>query len=736
MKLNEKLTDICDWETVEWFPVENVPSMPSGTTIPAADRLVAWCRYIQYRCRKLVNSGERKDYGNLELTSEEIEKIDLEVARLKARLSAVESLFLDALRNDGDRLKLTQINTEISKPDKYYNHDAFKMVDPFTNRALFVWDIVWGLFAVYYEKLSPAIEPSATSKARSEARNLIFKNVERRLRKIERMRYNVSARLEGDDLPETGSGTDGHSLRIFEYPLEDEGIIPGDFWQHPTNSDGQITSKVDFVLTPRGESDPLAAIKWIFPDDRSTGWARVERRTFNYCDKVIHILHLEELAGHLIRNGNEGTASSSLQKEVKEGNPRRISIVSSFTSKGVIGSGRPLQDNPETEPDPYFEYLKDARMDELIPGDHIIVYSHPAFNGVSKKEWRLENALVTRIGGTTLPRDIEVQGHDLGPYEFGSMQHDLLDLFSDELKNAQNMITDVVLNQALDKHPNTPFKYDIERQPCFYERERDPCFEGVVEFRNEFANRRKGAFWARWVLLPYENYPLAQIDEFGVIISEFANDTRVLFGAYDLPIVTDLELDPTQRLLTLKGANLTQERIESVYFVSAPERGYSFDPRPRDDNPKPGPDDVGNGYYLYPNSEFGRLVTSHSGVEIVKLNTTNSPIEIMLDLPDSWPSQQDYWRPVLHTPLNIEVRAHAAFRWPPSPGNPNPIWPLSRPYNVAYFPLFEESVSGSGVFDRPTMARLEEIQEFYREHEPEHTIQVIRPRLEDLMVGD
>ena len=392
--------------------------------IEAKYRCYAKRRYLTYLVRKLVRQRMEKDHDDLELTDQILADIDEKVNVWKDRFSDIEDLYKEAYSPEYivDRLNLVEINDKIEENVKYM-HPELKMNDSFTNRALFIWDIVWSLLAIYNDKeLKPIFDSSVGTMENTKAREMFFDNVERRLRKIERMRYNVSTRLESEgylglDVP------DGHTLRMFEYPDDFTWFLPeyrkarteikakaNTVWRYSTHP---LLSK-DNVLYGDGIENPLTAIENIFqPSHNDLDWEDPENRNIAYCDRVIHILHLEDLASYLKRKFGHSVANNKLKQLID-----RISIILSWRSDGnYIGTGIN---------DPYFERLEkenEARMDELIPGDHIYIRSHPAYVGVAKTfAWRLENVLVMRIEGTSIPGSIQVQGHGAGPYKLGKMQ--------------------------------------------------------------------------------------------------------------------------------------------------------------------------------------------------------------------------------------------------------------------------------------------------------------------------
>jgi hypothetical protein len=791
MRLRDKLNEVFAYiELEEKLPVTVVSGDESVTTyIPAIDRWVVKFHYLEFMCRKIVRfTMNEDDHQNLILSNSAIEKIDNDLPDYSELFPLIKNLYMDALNNDVDRLNLSIIRDKVhNNPDHKYEIPILKMLDPYQNRALFIWDIVWGLLTVYGGKdkngndkiLEPVFNSSASG--HNNARNLLFMNVERRLRKIERMRYNVSGRIGGDVFPFL-TGQDGHTLRLFEYPKPFRATrywVPSNYWE-------QEGETPNFKLSPTGRQDPIAAIKSLFRQDEPSGWINVEARTENLCDKVIHILHLEELALHLERSLLQPGATNRLKHHVDTENENRIAIVSSFTNSGSIGSGEPVYVKSTTatdgEPagetnivvssiigfsnrdyiriilndgthhqttisgtpsgstiaisdpipigrsvssgallykveqqDPYFEYIRDVRLDELIPGDHIIIDNYPAYASVSQAVWKNENALVMRTAGLRIPADIDAQGHGLPPLDFRELQKHLLRYFQNDLRKAQDLITAERTQEAMTRHTEgTPYRIyrRTDATPGTPDWERIREFRGMIEFRNElieneFNNAQaKRGFWSRWLL----SKKSIQVD------AEFSNDNKVKYLSYDLPFVDTIDIDYSTRTLNLRGFYLSEDKVESIYFVLDPRRTLV--------------DPVIDHFIGSADS----LLYSHSGIKIPQnaINFSRAPSGIEVTIPSDWTPTPNHWKPIISSSFGIEVRAERSFKWPESP--PSGIEGHGE-WNIAYFPLFQERNVGSGEFDLPTTVTIESLIKYYREHEPEHSIKVIRPLLEDRIGG-
>ena len=793
MRLAEKIADICE-RYASLSKEKPLIDENGDLLVSALDRRNAKCRYLSYRCRRHVWSSGREDRGDLELSDADEAIIDQMAVNLFQGFPIIEGFYKQALiRQVQGRLDLSKVLEAIQNPqtrewiDRVYE---LGIANPVENRRLFIWDILWALIAIYPER-DFTQEPD---------RGLFLENIERRLRKIERMRYNVSRVSPKFNRARKvwirGLVEDGYVLRMFEYPSR--------IWDRPVSIGGKAgdedlweqEKEYNFCLTTNGgKQNPLRAIELIFePKSPQDGWKKVTHRTHNLCDRVLHILHLDELVEHLKRNEEED-ASEILESEANV-NPKRISIVSSFTTPEAIGSG--------TETDRFFERVS-ARLDELVPGDHIIIRNHPTYHGVAPAPaiWGIENALVTRLLGINLPHDIEVQGHGLGPSDFGSLQGALVKTFKILLEQAQQKIdlvwnTDpkdpdpdrhsppdlddpmilkkaltiafdlenpfgvperTMLDQALHCHNiGQPFIYDRRYtylNPWFREPE-DPTilphkrFDGVIEFRNEYASRGKGAFWVRWISSKTFDLSIGIVETpdppqppIKTCVTEFQFDKKHPPLSYNLPFVETLTVD--HRTITMTGQNLTQ--VMSVYLVLNPRRLYSANFE------KPYPRSYLTSYHLPTQlaaNDPGAPLISSFGTE-VNVDFTSED-QLRVEVPAGWNPEQYHWRPVLRTPVGIELRVQDSLFW----GDPNSEGSIVQDefkYHVAYFPLFEEITTGN--FNKrvkidatdniglvgtgigiPTLQRFPGIyptlQRFYREHQPAGRISTIRPRLEDL----
>jgi hypothetical protein len=151
-----------------------------------------------------------------------------------------------------------------------------------------------------------------------------------------------------------------------------------------------------------GAADPAQAVLDLF-----TASKRFDERNFLMCDHVIHCMHLESL----VRVKSKRDGSQAWLKnltDVESDGWLRI-IHPTARAGGVaflVGDREPR----------FFQRTKiDTR--DLMVGDHVIVFNHPAYDKAKEAVdvWRLENALVV----ATSPR-LLLQGHGTNPMPFTS----------------------------------------------------------------------------------------------------------------------------------------------------------------------------------------------------------------------------------------------------------------------------------------------------------------------------
>jgi hypothetical protein len=196
-----------------------------------------------------------------------------------------------------------------------------------------------------------------------------------------------------------GPGLEGWKIRSHENLARDIKVNDASIdMRNPENNDWVPVGPNQLYL--RDNADPVAALFRLFepaPDYKA--------RCLLYCDHVIHLLHLEALTLSRTKRAEDtsfldpppGTPSPPSGEPIGW-----VRIVSDAVEDTFLGSlGRP----PE-----YFS-LQRLHRAQLQIGDHIIIYAHPAYdNAVPDGYWKLENALVVRLGDRFL-----VQGHGVDP---------------------------------------------------------------------------------------------------------------------------------------------------------------------------------------------------------------------------------------------------------------------------------------------------------------------------------
>jgi hypothetical protein len=343
-----------------------------------------------------------------------------------------------------------------------------------------------------------------------------------------------------------------------------------------------------------------------------------------------------------------------------------------------------------------------------------------------------------------------VQGHGAGPWGFTVGQRKLIDMkagFGGGLKRAQSLVLQKrrwfdeqpprtkrnMLEKATqlhDQEPFAPFFWDLTDSNNY-----GSGFDGVIEFRNEFRNRGLGAFWTRW-RIPWDEYEFNNwrdsLEDPEIEWLEFYYDNpsvkssgagRDFAKIWQLPYVSNLSIDYANRKITLEGSNLNSEKVNGVYFVSHTRRRYGTHLK---HEAKRGFDPYDEGESML--STLGEWEESGVTRYILKegsgLTFLNDRIDI--HIPDSFHPPVNYWRPLLQTPVLLEIRSQWAFRWP-NDNNQNVIG--HGAFNIGYFPLFEKR----GGQYRPVKVPFSKLMarhllQFYERSSPEKTTRVIRPR--------
>lgn len=680
--IDNKIKDLC---LVALGPPSKSQPVKDNTTgtilvLPKPTRNAKW-RFLAYRFRRYLHDDlpekKRPEHGYYLLsTSQEqglealARKLTVDIQKGKTILEHVESVFHQSRNYQPDTNRVN-----IQPAQQRLNRGRF---NPTRNRLAFIWDILWGLTAITDKVVD---FQGVLNIPLTGLDNEFFELIERRLHKLERMRYNVpGVGGVGDTDP-----VEVPNMILFCYPDSDDCPIEtcsigGESYNPATdeNSDWehylrakQNAYACDFRLIA---SDPRIAIERIFNVPLTSGGTRRDdsAKTRNYCDKVIQILHLEEVVDYLRR-----TARSDISL-----NPLKVLIVSSFTWVDLVGSGKSNPDDMDSTGDPFFEQLE-VRIDELIPGDHFILRNHPIYQALVGEgaAWRLENALVSRIRGRSLPSDIEVEGHGLGPYPFRSMQADLLAETRNAIKHAQ----DALKNSSALSYTKAASKSGHRFVHWFSQNQ----YEGPIEFRNEFleypenvallqdirqdpqlSNTKKEqliekvfklGFAVRCHLIPRKPsfgntyYPINSF--FSFFEDKYINslyvdptnkqrkDRTVNAAAWELPFISNIIIRVAERKLVLEGHNLLKDRVRGVYFVAYPR--YHVDLSATPQIQLSSNSEVAQlGKWIDPNSGLMRFVI----VEDDKLTYLDQGKKLEVDIPTDFGSEE-FWRPVLRVSM-------------------------------------------------------------------------------------
>lgn len=274
---------------------------------------------------------------------------------------------------------------------------------------------------------------------------------DRRLRMVERMLYDVG-RADHRRYPKSvtsqpgGPWPDGLE-RIFEYPRVPQRIFLG--MCHPDASFGICAAPMN-EWAVRGPEHLIGPIRtnvgtraaWpraadgyslpytdgVLPNVESA----IERlfvpstdfldRNLLFCDHTIHALHLEAL---VFSRRKRGAAPGWLGAE-RAGKPA-----------GWVRLFVPFNDDPN-HPERFLAgLLEPAHFEsdpvheaDLQPGDHVIVYNHPAYQySTVAGVWKLENAVVVQSHPSLL-----MQGHGSKVYPKADMWETMMKLFNRELR--------------------------------------------------------------------------------------------------------------------------------------------------------------------------------------------------------------------------------------------------------------------------------------------------------------
>lgn len=248
---------------------------------------------------------------------------------------------------------------------------------------------------------------------------------DRRLRTVERMMYDLGRaedsrawRPSQIEANRGGPWLDGLE-RIVEYPRVTQASFlkacrPGADGKCATRMGNWAVQGSEHLVGPI-QSNPGTTVNWVHdqgddftllyhkidpprlgPLDAITGLFAPSTdylgRDLLFCDQAIHALHLEALAF-----SRRKQPADWLDKELVNKPAGWLRLEASFDDSDRFLAGR-------AEP-AHFEFATVSEV-ELLPGDHLIVYNHPAYQHATVAgAWKLENALVVtayplRLQGT------------------------------------------------------------------------------------------------------------------------------------------------------------------------------------------------------------------------------------------------------------------------------------------------------------------------------------------------
>ncbi len=265
--------------------------------------------------------------------------------------------------------------------------------------------------------------------------------VSRRLMVAERMLWYVGAvgsdRPWGKTAANKWNGTDGWK-RMFEYPrlpvtrpliatcnltgssttCDANGGLKD--WTKETRythnykvTDGATTlwnqqsMRYAFFYNDTPANDPIVAIETLFAEQDD-----FRKRNLLMCDHVIHCLLLESL----VRVKSKRDGNRTWLKPIVSAAPAGwLRIYASGAEDGNPFGPRYLASDKE----PRFFSVNQMDVSQLLIGDHVIVFNHPAYDMAKDQDdvWRLENAVVVAHSPRLL-----LQGHGTLPIPFTSRQ--------------------------------------------------------------------------------------------------------------------------------------------------------------------------------------------------------------------------------------------------------------------------------------------------------------------------
>lgn len=348
-------------------------------------------------------------------------------------------------------------------PHRLAEHEKFRW-----NRAM---SIVWHAAALELDLWIPSFSKDALKEI-----------LDRRLRIVERMMYQINSDLTQSIKPSPGAPhgpwPTGCRVRMFEYPFIDRGyetaIGPaniGEYGQadvkiwrkdyfastHPT-SGGLLyyaeglqrriagPAALGFVPTPSPDpalpppysydlsksAAPSNAVDQLFTPS-SDWWAR----SWLYCDHVLAAVHIESfLFGKRRRTGNEDSFNALVNGKPDGWVKLRPLLGGLPGDTGLMTDDR---DKPREE-----RFFYRGPMPRVQLGDHIVFWNSILYGLMSDGAWSLENAVVIDTllewNSSDVGDSIVLIGHGTGPTKAEEFRRQLVEGLDGALEEARNKI--------------------------------------------------------------------------------------------------------------------------------------------------------------------------------------------------------------------------------------------------------------------------------------------------------
>lgn len=364
---------------------------------------------------------------------------------------------------------------------------AHRGFNNFETRRMRIHAICWRAAAIHDQLWQPSSDLLSATLPHPPA--ALDELLDRRLRIVERMNYNVSSHgaMGGDEVPlyfdSVAKGwLDGFRVRLFEYPRVDKrryaAIIGSDVASPPTaeyggpknwydENDGLLwwnaapypgirfpptiaqhfqqvaapgtpdhSSSYRLRLVPSDGKAAADVIDLLFP---STGPQDRWDRSWIFCDHLVAALHFEAL--RFARKRREGGSDATFNGILSSHYPGYVSLNVLISSAGSPDWQELGADTSDTV---FFEN-KPIPENDLQVGDHLIFWNSFAYHFINQGEWSLENTIVMDVdsdpitGGHRRSR-LKLQGHGTGLKLYAAYIKEVGGYFAKSLKNLQSAV--------------------------------------------------------------------------------------------------------------------------------------------------------------------------------------------------------------------------------------------------------------------------------------------------------